>query len=624
MAYRVYWGDSHLNIRPFQVEECGDAFEEARRRLDFLPVAYYPFVQEDLPLRVETVRNRPSFFRDWEKILEAVEEYNEEGRFVTFPGYEWHGNRRRWGDHNVYYPGTGDAPLLDTWELPDLFVELKRRRGIAVPHHTAYEVGQRGKDWSCHDDDVTPFTEVYSGHGCSERAYGLPLMEGNHNMGPRAAGGTAVEGLDRGYRLGFIASGDNHGLYAGLYGKGLMAVLARGLTREALWEAFMARRVYGVSGERILLDFSCEGEPMGSVLRRKGGEEILFSFSVEAGDEIERVELVKNGRIVDEVPHVDRWPFPSEGKVTRWKVRVETGWGPSQAHGFRRPYGAWECCFEGVPVLGVEECFTAPGNRIIAAEGTRCTWRTRVPLRESGKRGAANTVQAVIVEYRGTPRDRFLVRGNGLCLRLTAADLRRGPRLAYDLHASRRLAEETFGIDFSAVENHDVLYHTADKMRLMRALPEAAWRSPARSPRGRPPPGGITTTCGYARSTGTRRGVPPSGSRRSRLFPKGGKREDGGKESVDRGNHGADRIPSRRGTPPAGIRGERRRAVQRAARGSRSRSRPHGLGPFREAGHASAAATSSAMASHAVRMISSSRAAEDCTRRRAVPSGTTG
>lgn len=53
-------------------------------------------------------------------------------------------------------------------------------------------------------------------------------------------------------------------LLSGMYGHGLMAVLAPALTRADLWAAFRARRVYGVTGDRIALDFTVNGAAMGS------------------------------------------------------------------------------------------------------------------------------------------------------------------------------------------------------------------------------------------------------------------------------------------------------------------------------------------------------------------------
>jgi len=473
--YNVYWGDSHLNIRVHQMEECEKGFEQARAHLDFFPVAYYPFAYEDTELRIETVRNRPEFLAHWERIIEAVHEYNESGRFITFPGYEWHGNRKKWGDHNIYFPDPDNAPLLDTWELPDLFGQIRELGGMAIPHHTGYQVGQRGKDWSFHDDDITPFTELYSGHGSSERAFGTLPMEGNHNMGPRVAGGSAVEGLNRGYRLGLIASGDNHGLYPGLYGKGLMGVVAPELTREALWKAFFQRRVYGVSGDRILLRFSSKDGEMGSVVPVSRDEPAEFQFSVTGNDEIERVELIKNGKIIDEIPHADRWRFPGPDDRVRWKMRIETGWGPSREHGFSRDEYIWKCGFEGPEILGIEECFAVPGNKTEKMDTNACEWRNRIPLREGGFRGAFNVKQSVVIEYRGTSEEMITVRGNNLEAEHNSREFARGPKLLYDFEASRLFAEETFEIDFATIENHDVIYHTSDKMRIMRALPEQAW-----------------------------------------------------------------------------------------------------------------------------------------------------
>ncbi len=81
--------------------------------------------------------------------------------------------RRRWGDHNVFYPAD-DAPLDDARDLPDLYEHLRRHDGIAIPHHTAYQTGERGKDWATFDERLSPFAEIYSIHGCSE-GYGSPL-----------------------------------------------------------------------------------------------------------------------------------------------------------------------------------------------------------------------------------------------------------------------------------------------------------------------------------------------------------------------------------------------------------------------------------------------------------------
>ena len=71
------------------------------------------------------------------------------------------------------------------------------------------------------------------------------------------------EALEKGYQVGFTAGSDDHkgrpgaappgsGSF-GVYG-GLTCIYASELTREGLWEALKARRCYGTTGQRILLD----------------------------------------------------------------------------------------------------------------------------------------------------------------------------------------------------------------------------------------------------------------------------------------------------------------------------------------------------------------------------------
>ena len=50
----------------------------------------------------------------WNELNGLTREYNEDGRFVIFPGYEWSGNTGLGGDRNVLFMrrGAADPPLL--------------------------------------------------------------------------------------------------------------------------------------------------------------------------------------------------------------------------------------------------------------------------------------------------------------------------------------------------------------------------------------------------------------------------------------------------------------------------------------------------------------------------------
>ncbi|MEC8180959.1 MAG: DUF3604 domain-containing protein [Pseudomonadota bacterium] len=45
----------------------------------------------------------------WAYLNELTAEYHADGRFVTFPGYEWSGNTAVGGDRNVFIPRRGSA-----------------------------------------------------------------------------------------------------------------------------------------------------------------------------------------------------------------------------------------------------------------------------------------------------------------------------------------------------------------------------------------------------------------------------------------------------------------------------------------------------------------------------------
>jgi len=247
-GFKLFWGDSHTNIHgedsvfkspPLTRDRLKRIMEAAKEHLDFFPVAYYPFEWDcKKGFFIESVGQRKRFLEDWKLIQEAVAKNNYPGEFVTFLGYEWHGDRRRYGDHNVYY--LRDYEQLDSSRtIQELYENLRRTDAIVIPHHTGYQVGERGKDWSFFDEELSPFAEIYSSHGSSEGC-DTPLPLTNPSMGPRVSGGTIREGLDRGYKFGIIASGDNHRDYPGEWGNGLMAVFARELTRKSLWESFTA------------------------------------------------------------------------------------------------------------------------------------------------------------------------------------------------------------------------------------------------------------------------------------------------------------------------------------------------------------------------------------------------
>jgi hypothetical protein len=187
----------------------------------------------------------------WARLQATTAAVSEAGRFVAFPGWEWSGNTALGGDRNVIYPTEGGALFRSSDvlvpNLPDgeqlavsadeLFTALDGVEAILYPH-----VGGRYADLAWHDPVHEPAVEVHSAWGTFEWLL--------------------TDALRHGYRVGVTCNSDGHkgrpgASYPGAstfgsYG-GLTCILARELSRPAIWEALLARRHYGTTGCRLLL-----------------------------------------------------------------------------------------------------------------------------------------------------------------------------------------------------------------------------------------------------------------------------------------------------------------------------------------------------------------------------------
>jgi len=481
--FRVFWGEAHDNT--FQFDDSPTPFDESVRRaashLDFYAAAYYtacsPAFQPGGHLS-ET--NRPSQIpiegwkpqerldREWAIVNDVCRQMNRPGEFVTFPGYEWQGDGSS-GDHNVFSLHEG-LPIFRVDKLADLYACLRGREAIAIPHHTAYRPGVRGRDWSVYDETLSPFAEIYSIHGCSETDEEWVGMRQNPHMGPGIGPGTWQAALDRGYHLGAICSTDNWGDMPGCYGNGRMACLAEELTRESLWQAFRARRVYGVTGDRILLDFTVNDAEMGRIITAKGKRRIRVA--VRGSDALDRIEILRNGRVIATHCHQGTWRFPGAGRRTRFKIRIEAGWGP-RPNEMPIQVRDWngEICAAGGRMLGVEKCWISPGH----GEPELCGDTARFHLRTTTRTVGQRRQNAEIFEFEAAPETPLLIRMNGLEERGTVAEFAEASREMWFKDECVRMLEREFGIAPYSLERMDAYHHVAYKVKIHRPMPEAAY-----------------------------------------------------------------------------------------------------------------------------------------------------
>ncbi|HUH12748.1 MAG TPA: CehA/McbA family metallohydrolase, partial [Longimicrobiales bacterium] len=255
-GYRLFFGDIHQHSSLSDgMGTVEDTYTRSRDRygLDFAALADHEWF----------VRNRllPS---EWAYIQAVNASFHDPGTFVSIPAYEWTGRRYPLGPghKNVYFPDEGRPiySLTDTLfdETPELFAQLKRDGAVAVPHH----IGWTGTDWEHHDPVAQPEVEIVSVHGAFEHMGNEPIV---HRGG--TPGMFVQDGWARGLRFGVLGSSDGHGLawHHGVgrkedpWQQGLTGVWAPELTREAVFEALKARRVYATSGAPIRLWLEARG-----------------------------------------------------------------------------------------------------------------------------------------------------------------------------------------------------------------------------------------------------------------------------------------------------------------------------------------------------------------------------
>lgn len=297
-AEEVLWADLHGHSRFSDGTGDPAAYYRYAREVGGLDVAAltdhdhwgFPFLDAE-PERVEHLR-------------QVVREAHAPGQFVALFGYEWtswiHGHR-----HVLSFGEPETLPLFSsldpaTEDPRALWDALRGRPVRTFAHHTSGEPVLT--NWEIPPDpELEPVVEVSSVHGSSEAADGLPAVAGSRS------GFFVRDALDRGYRLGFVGSGDSHDGHPGLVhlnpvsrGRGgVAALLGAERTRASVREALDARRSYATTGARILLRCTLDGARMGSSLPAPGADAELVVLAHGTAPLI-RLDVIRSGEIVEE------------------------------------------------------------------------------------------------------------------------------------------------------------------------------------------------------------------------------------------------------------------------------------------------------------------------------------
>src|SRR5215211_2926702 len=188
----------------------------------------------------------------WKKLNRLTAEFDQPGKFVCLPGYEWSGNTGMGGDRNIFYRHEGrpirrsshilvegETSTDAIYTADELFKALEAEDCLVIAH-----VGGRYADLKyAHDGRVERPVEVHSSWGTFEW-----LLH---------------DAFEKGFRVGVVCHSDDHKGRPGATRPGASTFGAVGgltcyfmpeLARDALFEALRTRWHYGTTGPRIFLD----------------------------------------------------------------------------------------------------------------------------------------------------------------------------------------------------------------------------------------------------------------------------------------------------------------------------------------------------------------------------------
>jgi hypothetical protein len=204
-------------------------------------------------------------------------------------------------------------------------------------------------------------------------------------------------------------------------------------------------------------------------------------------DAIDRIELIRNGAVLDTYCHSGRWAWPRTSAVGKW--RLEFGWGPNRDKGFP----AEEVRFQGAVtvrggrILGLERCFTGFDQEARLAGPNGCAFDIVTAQRAGMDSGQLRP--SIVLELQGAPAARVAVSVKGMGRYGLTWSEARSTAVFVGLRESRERVARCFGVTRQSIDNPDAYWHNARKVLLHRAVPRSACAVEHSFLDRQPPPG---------------------------------------------------------------------------------------------------------------------------------------
>jgi hypothetical protein len=229
----------------------------------------------------------------WEQLVEAAELTYLPGTYVTFFGFEWsnpilgHINILNTQDFTSFLSDFGLSQIYN-WiaARPEAFARFNHPGGYDFLHLEFFHL-------RLHPEAVPQLVGIETWNG--SKSFDVYFYAGSWS--PLSKLSYWDVGNRKGWYLGALGGQDNHSPDWGIQNEFRTAVLAEGLTREQIIDAYMNRRFYATEDKDLHLDLRCQGYPMGSRLTGVPREFVVRAWD-GSYDTFEEIRLYRNGRLI--------------------------------------------------------------------------------------------------------------------------------------------------------------------------------------------------------------------------------------------------------------------------------------------------------------------------------------